>query len=102
MDTAVYRNEFALCLQKAIMLSGNRKERVFVLSIPDYGATPFGAGNATQIGLEIDWFNNINKQVTIQMGVSYIDITPSSRMASSDITLVASDGLHPSGKEYLK
>ena len=85
LDTANYRNEFAACLQKALTLTGNRTERVFVLSIPDYGATPFGAGNAIQIALEIDQFNAINKQVTLQMGINYTDITPSSRMAATDI-----------------
>ena len=96
----MYRIEFTRCLHDAIPLTGNRKNRVFVLSIPDYGATPFGIGNAQQIGKEIDWFNNINKQICSQMGIDYIDITPSTRMAATDITLVANDGLHPSGKEY--
>lgn len=102
LDTAMYSIEFTRCLHDAITLTGNRKNRVFVLSIPDYGATPFGIGNAQQIGKEIDWFNNINKQICSQMGIDYIDITPSTRMAATDITLVANDGLHPSGKEYFK
>lgn len=102
LDTAIYRIEFTRCLLEAITLTGNRKNRVFVLSIPDYGATPFGSGNAQQIGKEIDRFNFINKQICMQMGIDYTDITPSTRMAATDLTLVASDGLHPSGKEYLK
>ncbi len=52
--------------------------------------------------MEIDWFNAINKQVTLQNNIVYIDITPSTRQAASDPTLVASDGLHPSEKEYRK
>lgn len=102
LDTAVYRSRFTMCLNKALEYSGQRKERVFVLSIPDYSVTPFGAGNASQISMEIDWFNAINKQVTLQMGISYTDITPSTRMAATDRSLIASDSLHPSGKEYLK
>jgi len=102
LDTTIYRNEFTMCFQNAITLSGNRKNRVFVLSASDYGATPFNSGNAAQIGMEIDRFTANNKQVSLQMGINYTDITPSSRMAATDITLVASDGLHPSGKEYLK
>jgi lysophospholipase L1-like esterase len=102
LDTAQYRTQFIQCVNKAIQYSGNRKERVFVLSIPDYGATPFGANNATQIGLEIDRFNFINKQVCLQMNIDYTDITPSTRMAISNPNLVASDGLHPSGIEYAK
>jgi lysophospholipase L1-like esterase len=101
-DTAEYRIQFAQCLDKAIFYSGYRKERVFVLSIPDYGATPFGASNAAQIGFEIDYFNAINKQICIQQNINYTDITPSTRMAATDPSLVASDGLHPSGIEYAK
>jgi lysophospholipase L1-like esterase len=104
LDTAQYRTQFIQCLNKAIEYSGNRKQRVFVLSIPDYCATPFGANNAAQIGLEIDRFNAINKQVCLQMSVNYTDITPSSssRLASTTANLVATDGLHPSGLEYAK
>jgi lysophospholipase L1-like esterase len=101
-DTAEYRAQFIQCLNTAIVFSGYRKQRVFVLSIPDYGATPFGASNAVQIGIEIDRFNAINKQVCIQMGIDYTDITPSTRMAVNNPALVANDGLHPSGLEYAK
>ena len=102
LDTAQYRLQFIQCLNKAIEYSGNRKQRVFVLSIPDYGATPFGANNAVQIALEIDRFNAINKQVCLQMSIDYTDITPSTRMAATNPSLVAPDGLHPSGLEYAK
>jgi lysophospholipase L1-like esterase len=101
-DTAEYRVQFIQCLNKAIEFSGYRKQRVFVLSIPDYGATPFGASNAVQIGIEIDRFNAINKQVCLQMEIDYTDITPSTRMAINNPSLVANDGLHPSGLEYAK
>lgn len=101
-DTAEYRIQFTQCLMKAISFSGNRPNRVFVLSIPDYGATPFGSSNAAQIALEIDRFNAINKEVCLQTGVSYTDITPSTRQAAFDPSLIAGDGLHPSGREYAK
>lgn len=102
LDTAQYRNQFIQCLNKAIEYSGNRKHRVFVLSIPDYGTTLFGASNAAQIALEIDHFNAINKQVCLQMSIDYTYITPSTRMAANNPNLVAADGLHPSGLEYPK
>jgi lysophospholipase L1-like esterase len=101
-DTAAYRIQFKQCLTQAVALSGNRLNRVFVISIPDYGATPFGSNNAAQIAVEIDRFNTINKQVSLQMGVNYTDITPSTREAVNDPALVAPDALHPSGKEYAK
>ncbi len=101
VDTSTYRVRFTQCLQKAITLSANRSDRVFVLSIPDYSATPFvPAPNKAQVSMEIDWFNAINRQVTLQYNVAYIDITPGSRLAAVDSSLIAYDGLHPSGKQY--
>jgi lysophospholipase L1-like esterase len=100
---AEYSAEFTTLLNKAIAYAGNRPKRVAVLSIPDWSVTPYAAGsNAALIALQIDSFNLINKQAALAKGVHYIDITPSTRMAASDPTLIAADGLHPSGKEYAK
>lgn len=102
-DTGEYRKQFIQCLEKALLHAGNKKDRVFVLSIPDYGATPFGGMlDRKKITREIDAYNSINVFVSAQYGVSYINITPGSREALNDPELVANDGLHPSGKEYRK
>lgn len=95
-----YEKEFLLLLQKAIGFAGKDKSKVIVVNIPDYGATPFGQSRAAMIGKDIDRFNGINKQITQIAGVTYVDITPISRQASSDISLVARDNLHPSSKMY--
>ncbi|MBB2146580.1 SGNH/GDSL hydrolase family protein [Pedobacter sp. LMG 31464] len=100
---AEYRVQFAALLQTAIGFAGGNKKHVFVISIPDWGVTPFGKGsgrNTATIAQEIDTFNAICKEETLAKGVSYIDITPGSRNAATDASLVASDGLHPSGKMY--
>lgn len=98
-----YAAEFTELLNKAIQFAGNRPGRVAVLSIPDWGVTPFANGrDRNEIAKQIDEFNAINKQITLGKAVKYIDITPSSRMAATDPSLVAGDGLHPSGKEYQK
>lgn len=100
-DTTSYRQRFTQLLTKAIELANGKKQNVFVLSIPDYSVTPFAANADTaQIRQEIDWFNNINYQVTQQYGCPYLDITPSTREARYNSSLIASDGLHPSGAEY--
>lgn len=102
-DTSNYRNRFAKVLAKAISLASNKKERVFVLSIPDYSVTPFVPyANKSQVSKEIDWFNTINKEVAQYFGVNYINITPSSREGATNPNLIANDGLHPSGLEYKK
>jgi lysophospholipase L1-like esterase len=74
---------------------------VVVLSIPDWGVTPFAAGrDREQIAVEIDAYNAANKAIALQYNIHYIDITPWTREAAADNSLLAADGLHPSGKEY--
>ncbi|MES2621696.1 MAG: SGNH/GDSL hydrolase family protein, partial [Bacteroidota bacterium] len=102
-DTENYRHEFHELLNRAIDYAANKPEHVFVISIPDWGVTPFGAEDKRgeeQIGKEIDLFNAINKEEAEKAKVNYIDITPGSRKAKSDADLIASDGLHPSTKMY--
>jgi lysophospholipase L1-like esterase len=96
-----YKPEFENLLKQAIQFSGNKADHVIVLSIPDWGVTPFANGSdRTQIGREIDEYNAANKLISENYKVRYIDITPWTREAANDLTLVAPDGLHPSAKEY--
>jgi lysophospholipase L1-like esterase len=95
-----YSIKFTRVLNTAINLAGGDVNSVFVLSIPDYGVTPFGGGRDNVIGPEIDQFNAINKAISLKAGVNYLDITPISRNAAKDPSLTAADGLHPSGKMY--
>jgi lysophospholipase L1-like esterase len=98
-----YRTEFVELLNTAIAYAGGNKQHVFVLSIPDWGVTPFAKANgfdAKQVASEIDQFNAINKQETQALGVTYVDITPASRQAAYDPGLIANDGLHPSDRMY--
>lgn len=102
-DTTGYRQRFTDLLTKAILLAKGNKNRVFVLSIPDYSVTPFGMYYDTaRIRMEIDWFNAINKEVTELFQCPYLDITPISREALNDPSLIANDGLHPSGVMYYR
>jgi lysophospholipase L1-like esterase len=95
-----YRTNFIQLLHTAINFAGGDSTRVFVLSIPDYGVTPFANGMDNIIGPQIDAFNAINKQESSNAGVNYLDLTGISREAANDATLIASDGLHPSYKMY--
>jgi acyl-CoA thioesterase I len=100
MSLKQYEREFTVLVDQAIVLAKNKKENVIVLSIPDYGCTPYGASSKERIGREIDEFNRVNKRVAVKKGVHYIDITPISRLASEKKELVAGDGLHPSEEMY--
>lgn len=100
-DPSIYEQEFEKLLNKAIAFAGGKKQHVFVLSIPDWGATPFAASrDRIKIGKEIDLFNSINRKITDAAGIAYVPITEGSRETTSNALLVAKDGLHPSGVEY--
>jgi lysophospholipase L1-like esterase len=100
-----YRKEFIALLQTALSFAGGNKNHVFVISIPDWGVTPFGLASGKSpksIADDIDAFNAINRKETLALGISYTDITPASRKAGTDLSLVASDGLHYSGKMHME
>ncbi len=98
-DTTDYREHFTNLLQKAIRFAGSDNKHVFVLSIPDYGVTPFG-NTLKEVSKQIDEFNAINKDVSKQFNVNYTNITGISRYDAIDSTTIAWDDLHPSGKQY--
>jgi len=95
-----YKIKFAQVLQTAITFAKGGAKSVFVLSIPDWGVTPFADGQESIIGPQIDQFNAINKEISEQAGINYLNITDISKQAATDPTLTAPDGLHPSGKMY--
>jgi lysophospholipase L1-like esterase len=100
-NPAEYRQQFRLLLDQAIAFAGGKPTHVLVLSIPDWGVTPFATGRDRQeIADEIDLFNQINREETQQAGAHYVDITPISRQVATDASLLASDQLHPSGAMY--
>lgn len=101
LDTAQYRTQFRQLLFDAIGFAGNVRERVVVLSIPDYGVTPFAENmNGGLIAEEINTFNTINFDETKKAGARYVDVTGISRLAADDSSLLAADGLHPSPMMY--
>ncbi len=98
---AQYEQEFPKILATAIDLAGGDPANVVVLSIPDWGVTPFGAEYSPErIAAEIDTVNAINRRLSEAAGAAYVDITPISRRAAADSSLIAGDNLHPSGEMY--
>ncbi|MFP4469494.1 MAG: SGNH/GDSL hydrolase family protein [Bacteroidales bacterium] len=103
MDATEYRRELRDLIRQCIGFAGNDTRRVIVISIPDYSVTPFAAGMDTaRIAGEIDAFNAIKKSETQRTGVAFADVTPVSRQVAGDLSLLASDGLHPSARMYGK
>ena len=98
-----YREEFSALLKRAIAFAGNRVTRVFVVSIPDWGITEFGQKSGrdlAQIARELDTYNQINREVSDQAGVHWVDISKVTREVGSDAEFYAEDGLHPSPALY--
>ncbi len=99
---SLYESEFPALLQKAIALAKGDKARVIVVSIPDYGFTPFGMNSNMDghISTEIDHYNTFAKDYATAQGILFVNITDITRNGLNDPTLVTTDGLHPSQKAY--
>ncbi|MBL7684256.1 MAG: SGNH/GDSL hydrolase family protein [Flavipsychrobacter sp.] len=100
-DLDNYRQEYTQLLDTAISYANGHVNNVFVLSIPDWGVTPFAEGrDRAQIAKDIDAYNAACKDITLAHKCHYLDITDSTRKNGTTPAYLAEDGLHPSGKEY--
>lgn len=100
-DLDNYKKEFAQLLNKAILFANGHTRHVFVLSIPDWGATPFAEGrDRKEIAAQIDAYNIANKAITLAYRCHYIDITPGTRAHGTDESYLTPDKLHYAAKEY--
>jgi acyl-CoA thioesterase-1 len=95
----IYEKEFNFLLDSAIHFAGS-PERVFVVSIPDYGVTPFGSSNSEQIAQEIDMYNDYARQQCTERNIPFINITDISRQLGDSEGALAPDNLHPSAMQY--
>lgn len=98
-----YEREFKQLLNKAIEFAGGNPYNVFVVSIPDYGVTPFAKEkglDSEKIAEELHRYNAIAEKIATLRDVRFINITPGSKDAANDPELIAEDGLHPSAKMY--
>ncbi|MNQ90284.1 GDSL-like Lipase/Acylhydrolase [compost metagenome] len=101
-DFSIYEKEFPQLVTKSIALAKGDKKNVIVLSIPDYAYTPFGkmSMNQEKISTEINKYNTFAENYCMMNGITFVSITDITRQGLSNITLVASDGLHPSEMAY--
>jgi lysophospholipase L1-like esterase len=100
-DVDNYKEEFTQLLDQAIVFANGRTQNVFVVSIPDWGVTPFAEGrDRARVAREIDAYNNAKKEITLAHKCHYTDITDSTRKNGQTKECLAEDGLHPSGMEY--
>lgn len=96
-----FQEDAEFLLRKVIHLAGNLSHRVAVLSIPDWGVTPFAKDkDRDAIAQQIDAFNAVLQALCDKYKVTFLDNSTASRAAANDCSLLASDGLHPAGKLY--
>ena len=100
LSLEAYEAEFVQLLERSIELAGGQPNRVFVVSIPDYGYTPFGEGNQSSISQDLADFNAACANLTAAAGIAHYNITPISQQWPAASDWVADDGLHPSAPQY--
>ena len=101
LDIEQYRKEFSALLIQSVHFAGEEPAHVIVISIPDWGVTPFARSlDQDRIAQEIDRFNLVAMEEAGRLGAVFVDVTGISRLAADRPNLIAFDGLHPSGDMY--
>ena len=95
---SLYETEFPELVATAITKAKGNKNKVIVVSIPDYAFTPFGQnnGNPTTISEQLNQYNAFAQNYCEQNNITFVNITDITREGLNNPELVASDGLHPS------
>ena len=101
---SLYETEFPELVEEAITASNGDKNKLIVVSIPDYAFTPFGQnnGNPEITTSEIDSYNTFAENYCNENDITYVYITDITRQGLMDTDLIASDNLHPSELAYTK
>ena len=102
-DAGEYAQQFDALLRRAVSLTGGRTGRMLVLSIPDWGVTPFAhadGADPSRVEHELDDYNARARLRCEAAGVAFVDITPVSRARGAEPAMLVADGLHPSGAMY--
>ncbi len=99
---STFEKEFDDLLLYSINQSKNReRKRIAVLSIPNYGLTPFARGyDTSKIRVEVEQYNAACKRLATARNIAFLDLTYISDRVAADPSLTSGDGLHPSAKQY--
>lgn len=102
-DAQDYRGQFKPLLERAVSLASGQPRQVLVLSIPDWGPTPFGRASGRDLATlaaALDAYNAAAAGECTRQGVRFVDITPLTRRLATQPGMLADDGLHPSAAQY--
>ena len=97
----IFRQRFTFLVEQ-ILAALRNKDRLLIVTIPDFGVTPTGSRYARgrNISEGLTRFNQIITEEATKRGVHAVDVFSISKQMGGDPSLVAADGLHPSAKEY--
>ena len=101
VDAETFRKRFVFLADQMLGVLRD-KNRLLIVTIPDFGVTPTGPRYARgrNISEGIASFNKIISDESMKRGLRIVDIFELSKEMGKDSSLVAADGLHPSAKEY--
>jgi lysophospholipase L1-like esterase len=100
---ADFEKDFEAMLKRAIDFARGQKDHVVVLSIPDWGVTPFAVNRKSdqkKVAGEIDAYNSAKKSICSKYGIVFVDITADYRAIGAKPEMVVDDQLHPSSLVY--
>ena len=102
VDTKTFQGNLEIILD-AMQTELPNKHAIVLVTIPDFSVTPQGKNftNGRDPVAGIQEFNAIIKEEGRKRNLQVVDIFPLSQAMGTDASLVASDGLHPSAKEYM-
>ena len=106
-DAETFQPAFRALLVRAVGFASGAARRVVVLSIPDWGVTPFaarsgfaGGRDAAGVARALDAFNAAARAEALAAGAHWVSVSDVSRAHGA--TEVAADGLHPSQTLYAR
>ncbi len=100
-DPDNFRSELSVLVDFAVDMAGGDPRKVLMLSIPDWGVTPFAVeegGDTSRVAQEIDRYNAVVHDLSRARGAHWVDVTGLSRGPGRN--MLAEDGLHPSAEQY--
>ncbi|MDZ3824046.1 MAG: GDSL-type esterase/lipase family protein [Pseudoxanthomonas sp.] len=102
-EVAEHLPHFNVLLSRAVAFADGDPHRVLVVSIPDWGVTPFAADDArggAAIAARIDAYNAAQRELCALRDIAWVDVTAASRACGADPAMLVGDGLHPSAAQY--
>ena len=102
VDEATYGANVVAILDE--LLAALPADRIVAVATPDYTVTPQGAayGDPSVQAAGIRRNNAILRDLAGERAIAFVDIHDLSLRAATDPSLVAIDGLHPSGAQYAR